>query len=218
MPNIWSGRNRPLSVSESHSEDSSPSTETRGAPVKTMTATWCHHAATTITSCVRCTYVNTFIADIFLCCFVLALFKCTHVRLICCKIDIYISKCDEVRKTTSFVKKKIQFPVTETIGWYVLHVKITLVWMCYWFTQTSKKYPVLTHIQPILHSLDDVEGVVHVALQDVKLDIVTPEVIGPVGWHCCSQEDDLWWIIQGEEVKTVGLLCKAGPNCCFFWI
>lgn len=63
--------------------------------------------------------------------------------------------------------------------------------MCYWFTQTSKKYPVLTHIEPILHSLDDVEGVVHVALQDVKLDIVTPEVIGPVGWHCCSQKDDL---------------------------
>lgn len=139
MPNIWSGRNRPLSVSESHSEDSSPSTETRGAPVKTMTATWCHHAAKTITSCVRCTYVNTFIADIFLRCFVLALFKCTHVRLICCKINIYISKWDEVRKTTSFVKKKMQFPVTETIGWYVLHVKVALVWMCYWFAQTSRQ-------------------------------------------------------------------------------
>lgn len=110
MPNIWSGRNRPLSVSESHSEDSSLSTETRGAPMKTMTATWCHHAAKTITSCVRCTYVNTFIADIFLCCFVLALFKCTHVRLICCKIDIYIFQ-NEMRseKPPPLSKRKCNF-------------------------------------------------------------------------------------------------------------
>lgn len=47
-----------------------------------------------------------------------------------------------------------------------------------WFIQTSQhtkqsKIPVLTHIHSILYPLHDVEGVLHVALQDVKLDVVT---------------------------------------------
>lgn len=32
---------------------------------------------------------------------------------------------------------------------------------------------ILTHIQSVLYPLDDVEGIVHIALQDVKRDIIT---------------------------------------------
>lgn len=47
-----------------------------------------------------------------------------------------------------------------------------------WFIQTSEhikqsKIPILTHIHSILYPLDDVKGIVRVALQDVKLDVVT---------------------------------------------
>lgn len=44
-----------------------------------------------------------------------------------------------------------------------------------WFIHNTKtsEIPVLTHIHSILYPLEDVEGVIHVALQDVKLDVVT---------------------------------------------
>lgn len=38
---------------------------------------------------------------------------------------------------------------------------------------TKKKSTALTHIKSVLHPLDDVEGIVHVAFQNVKLDIIT---------------------------------------------
>lgn len=58
MPNIWWDRNRPSSVSESHTEDNSPKTQTPRAPLMTMTATRCHHTAKTVTGRVRCIYVS----------------------------------------------------------------------------------------------------------------------------------------------------------------
>lgn len=47
-----------------------------------------------------------------------------------------------------------------------------------------------THIQSILNPLQDVEGVLHIAVQDVKLDVVRSQVVGSISRHGGSQEDD----------------------------
>lgn len=44
---------------------------------------------------------------------------------------------------------------------------------CSQWTNQSLHLANNTHIHSILYPLDDVEGVIHVALQDVKLDVVT---------------------------------------------
>lgn len=69
-----------------------------------------------------------------------------------------------------------------------------------WFIQTwqhtkQSKIPVLTHTHSILYPLDDVEGILHVALQDVKLEVVSAYVIGAVSRHGGSQENNLCWKI-----------------------
>lgn len=78
---------------------------------------------------------------------------------------------NEVRKTTSFVKKEMQSPVAEAAGWRRLHVEDSAVKHVQ--QVGSNKMFVLTHIQSILYPLDDVKGVLHVAIQDVKLDVIT---------------------------------------------
>lgn len=182
MPNIWWDRNKSLSVSKSHSEDNSPKTQTASAPMKMMTATWCHRTAKTITGLVRCTYVRVSrhsLWEIFALC---VPSQCAHASLICKKqknthiLHIF----QNVKLTATFFKTKMQF----LLGWSCCVVQAAC-WSCYcqmfalgWFIQTSQhtkqiKIPVLTHIHSILYPLDNVECVLHVALQDVKFDVVT---------------------------------------------
>lgn len=65
-----------------------------------------------------------------------------------------------------------------------------------WFTLDSRPkgslHPSLTNVLSAVHPLLDVKGVLHVAVQDVKLDVVCPQVVvRPIGRHSGPQEDDL---------------------------
>lgn len=64
-----------------------------------------------------------------------------------------------------------------------------------WQHTKQSEIPVLTHIQSIVYLLQDVKGIVHVTFQDVKLDIITSQVIGGISRHGGSQENNLCWKI-----------------------
>lgn len=69
----------------------------------------------------------------------------------------------------------------------------------------QNKIPVLTHIHSILYPLYDVKGIVHVTFQNVKLDIITAQVIGAISRHSGSQENNLCWkstVRQKNFLKT----------------
>ncbi len=132
MPNIWWDRKRPSSVSKSHSEDNSPKTQTPRAPMKMMTATWCHHTAKTITGHVRCTYVRASRHSLWEIFVFFVPPQCAHVSLICKRKYTYIFQNEKLGKKNFFVKKKMQFPVTEAVGWYRLHVKAAIVKCLHW--------------------------------------------------------------------------------------
>lgn len=92
----------------------------------------------------------------------------------------------------------MQFPVTEAEGSYWIQVAIVRCVQGGWFNQRRQhtkqsKIPVLTHIHSILYPLDDVEGIVHITLHDVKTDIIAAQVIGAVSWNGGSQENNLCW-------------------------
>lgn len=61
----------------------------------------------------------------------------------------------------------------------------------HWMANKRKvKILPLTHTQSVLNPLQDVEGVLHIAVQDVKLDIVRSQVVGSISRHGSSQEDN----------------------------
>lgn len=111
-----------------------------------------------------------------------------------------------IRVGSCFYQKQnenLHVTVTEAVNAnYVQEGRFKWTWQ---YTKQSK-IPVLTHIHSILYPLHDVKGIVHVTFQDVKLDIITAQVIGAISRHGGSQENNLCWKITirwGGEKKLL---------------
>lgn len=135
-------------------------------------------------------------------------------------------------KNATFAKKKkgkyILLPQRQGATGFRLNELLSKCLQWGWFIQTwqqTKKSQIrlLTHIHSILYPLQDVKGVLHIALEDVKPDIVTNcRVIGAVSRHGGSQEDDLCWdrinkyqsFWNGRD--TLGLQCRFWAS--FFFV
>lgn len=116
-------------------------------------------------------------------------------------------------KNATFAKKRGKYILPQMFAERFVHPDLT--------TKRSQIL-LLTHIHSILYPLEDVKGVLHIALEDVKPDIVTNcRVVGAVSRHGGSQEDDLCWerinkyqsFWNGRD--TLGLQCRFWAS---FWV
>lgn len=124
-----------------------------------------------------------------------------HIRVWFVRKYTYMCMCQSEKWPMT---QKLQFQVMEAVGLYRLKaVIVKYLQLVHPDFAKQNKIPVLTNIHSILYPLDDVKGILHIALQNVKLHIVTAIVVGSKGWHCGSQEHNFCWKITIRQTFEI---------------